>query len=208
MALLEIIYGEPRRAKIGVVTLDASLREVHSKRNEMTDHPVEEGINISDHVRQRPDEVVIEGIITNTPVEFAASIASANPVDNRARTFERVGQGYDRLEQAMANKESLEIVTSFKNYSNMQLLGLDVVRDASTGNVMNAVMNLKQFRVATSEQLSEPEPEDPSNRQATDGGKKPTAPATEQQTATAEAKTSAINDLGITKTFREVTGIF
>lgn len=49
------------------LTLDASVHEMHTGTSTVTDHPVERGSNVADHIRPDPDEVTIEGVISNTP---------------------------------------------------------------------------------------------------------------------------------------------
>jgi hypothetical protein len=199
MALLELVLGGPRRAKIGVVTLDASVEEVHRKTNVVTDHPVEEGVNIVDHIRRLPDEITISGVITDTPLYIAPSLFAPNPVDNRASTLDRVGQGYDRLERMMEEAELVDVVTTFKEYENMALASLEVTRNAANGNVMNARMGLRQVKTAVAEELSLPKPEDPSNEAVDDGGKKPTAPGNEQQTTQTTDQSVIYDAIGLAK---------
>jgi len=49
------------------LTLDASVREVHTATSTVTDHAVERGSNVADHIRPDPDSLTIEGVISNTP---------------------------------------------------------------------------------------------------------------------------------------------
>ena len=50
------------------VSLDATLSQTHEATNTVTEHPVESGANMSDHIRPDLDTLAIEGIISNTPV--------------------------------------------------------------------------------------------------------------------------------------------
>lgn len=50
------------------MTLDATVQQTHTIASEATDHPVELGVNLTDHIRALPDEVNIRGIITDTPM--------------------------------------------------------------------------------------------------------------------------------------------
>lgn len=49
------------------IEVDAVTREQPTMSSQITDHPVETGANISDHVRAEPLKLEIEGVITNTP---------------------------------------------------------------------------------------------------------------------------------------------
>lgn len=52
----------------GSITLDASVNEQHMNTAQVTEHQVESGPNITDHIRPLPQKLSIEGMITNTPI--------------------------------------------------------------------------------------------------------------------------------------------
>lgn len=49
------------------IEVDATTREVHGFSNDVTDHPVETGAAITDHVRPKPITLSIDGVISNAP---------------------------------------------------------------------------------------------------------------------------------------------
>lgn len=51
-----------------VIEFDCTLTEKHESSAKATEHPVEEGANVTDHVRPELDTVSLEGVITNTPL--------------------------------------------------------------------------------------------------------------------------------------------
>ena len=61
LTILEIVPFAP---PVGV-----TLSESHNATNEVTEFPVEEGANISDHVRPGLKTVSLEVLITNTPIQ-------------------------------------------------------------------------------------------------------------------------------------------
>lgn len=50
------------------ITLDVAAKVQHTSTNQVTDHPVEIGSNVSDHIRPDPNVLTIEGVISNTPL--------------------------------------------------------------------------------------------------------------------------------------------
>lgn len=60
---------------IGTIWIDVSIRETHSLSAEVTEHPVEDGVNITDHVRPQPRVIQLEGMVTNHPTELPLSHA-------------------------------------------------------------------------------------------------------------------------------------
>jgi hypothetical protein len=61
--------------EIASIWIDVSIREEHNSSAEITRHPVEDGVEITDHVRLGPDRLQIEGIVTNQPLELPLSHA-------------------------------------------------------------------------------------------------------------------------------------
>jgi hypothetical protein len=52
-----------------IVVFDLTISEGHEATSEVTEHPVEQGSNIADHVRQNPQSLTLEMYVTNTPIE-------------------------------------------------------------------------------------------------------------------------------------------
>lgn len=149
MALTELIFGKPVRGKIGTVTLDCTVSESHADEVEITNHPVESGSTISDHIRKQPLVLELEGIITNTPVVFLASVQAESPVDlDFIPCRDRVSRGYEELRRIQDAGELVDVVTSLRNYSNMAIQSLGVKRDASSGNILSLSISLREVITA------------------------------------------------------------
>lgn len=58
----------PDDASGRILTFDVIENELHESIAETTDHPVEQGVNPSDHVRVLPDRFTMVGYITKTPI--------------------------------------------------------------------------------------------------------------------------------------------
>lgn len=67
----------PANLTIGTIWIDVSISEKHSVGAEVSDHPVERGTNIADHIRPTPRTVQIEGLVTNHPIEQPLSHAGS-----------------------------------------------------------------------------------------------------------------------------------
>lgn len=64
---------EVTHVQIAAIWIDVSLREQHNSAAEVTRHPVEDGVDITDHVRLAPDQLQIEGLVSNQPIELPGS---------------------------------------------------------------------------------------------------------------------------------------
>jgi hypothetical protein len=68
---------------IGTIWIDVALSEKHQLSAEVTEHPVEDGVNITDNVRPMPRVIQIEGLVTNHPTELPLShVGGAQATDD------------------------------------------------------------------------------------------------------------------------------
>jgi hypothetical protein len=58
------------------IHVDATIRESHNTSSQVTEHPVEQGANVSDHVRPELEKLTLEVFITNTPIRLPKSHVS------------------------------------------------------------------------------------------------------------------------------------
>lgn len=79
--------------------VDASIDEVHVAASEITSHPVEEGIEVSDNILPTPDFIRITGIITNHPIELPESHTDGASVVDLPFTYDK---GAPQVVQAVA----------------------------------------------------------------------------------------------------------
>jgi hypothetical protein len=58
------------------LTFDVCLTRTHEGSSEITQHPVEDGANIADHVRPNLDAITIEWFVSNAPIAGTGSFSS------------------------------------------------------------------------------------------------------------------------------------
>jgi len=185
VALLSLIFGEKQKARIGVVELDAALSETHSKEALVTDHPVEFGADVSDHIRRLPDSVEINGIVSNTPLVFLSAVTESPT---------RAEDAYEELRRIMDEGELVTVATTLREYSNMALTNLAVARDAASGNVMNATMSLREIIIAETQTVEAPVPAAAANSKPVNQGKQAAKPANAAQAAKSQSILSSVGE--------------
>jgi hypothetical protein len=122
--------------------LDASLVETHTFDSEVTEHPVETGSDVADHIRVMPDVVVIEGIVSDSPIGALAdrrSITEAKPSDDCLAWLKAI----------RSERRPVTIVTSLGTYTEMVMQQLEVPRTADTGEALRFRASFKQIIVVT-----------------------------------------------------------
>ncbi len=141
---------------------DASLSEKHTLNSEATKFPVEQGADMTDHIRQLPAEVEIESIVSDTPIGAVAQARTEGAVtlgdgdipdavlpSEEART---------RLEEIWTTKRRVTIQTGLgarnggkggKIYESMAMTGLDFPLDPGTGNALKFTATFEQITIVT-----------------------------------------------------------
>jgi Dit-like tail protein len=70
--MVSLIWSDANGNKSQLV-IDATVSDTHTTTATPTEHPVEKGVAITDHVRPGPLKLSLECVITNTPLDIAPS---------------------------------------------------------------------------------------------------------------------------------------
>ena len=143
--LFNFIYSI-KKAKIGNVTVDASVSEVHNAASEISTNPIEDGADITDHVRNLPLSMTMQGIISDTPITFAL-------IDNiygLSKVFGKTSRSQDEYAKILKlrdSREPFDVVTGLRVYKNMILKNFQVNRTAQTGKSISFTAELQQIEI-------------------------------------------------------------
>lgn len=190
-AIVDIVRRAPQRASIflqdnplDVLEFDAILSEAHQGDATITDHPVEEGSDISDHVRVEPESLTANVMVTNHPIIVGRTLR-AQPSIRGGDPNSRAEDAYGFLKELKDGAKVVGFSTTLRDYDNMLISSLGITRDATSGNIADMTLTIRQIKIANTETVEAPEPTNPSRKNKTNLGKKPkteATPATEQKT--------------------------
>lgn len=156
-----------------LVRFDSSDKETHTSSVELSEHPVEEGADVTDHIRIKPDEIELNGVISNTPLLFLASLQAESPIEgSNERTDDRVEVAYKQLREFQRNGVLVDVITSLRTYSNMVITNIAVSRDARTGNIFDSTISLREMTMATAMSIDVPVPKDVAKKAKKNAGTK------------------------------------
>ena len=123
-------------------TIDAALSVDSSLVNDVTEHPVEDGADVADHVRARPVNLTIEGIVSDTPIGTVA--------DEREGVALPSQEAYSRLLEMSRAREPVTIQTDDRGtFENMILASLVAPVNALTGDALRFTAVFKQITLVT-----------------------------------------------------------
>lgn len=193
MSVVNFLFGNrtPSGFQLsGVVEFaaDLTIEERHERSAEVTQHPIESGAQVSDHVILSPERVMLTGFVSDSGV----AVLGSQPGSTQS--------AFETLEAAWRKREPVSLVTGYKTYQDMVITRLNLPRNRPES--MRFDMELQHVTILSSEmgQLGEVESTssgigEPNNSQTADAtatrnnaGRQPTQPAGE---ATASAANEA-----------------
>lgn len=131
------IFHQRTPAQIDAMELDATVSEQHAGEVDVTEDQVEVGANIVDHARPKPEQLTIEGVVTNTPL--APRVRALDPEI-----------AYAKLREIKDKTKLVSIITPLRTYDNMLMTSLSVPRDRRTGDALRFTASFREVRFATS----------------------------------------------------------
>lgn len=134
--------------------IDIAESEEHDYENEVTEHPVESGADITDHVRARSIGLTVEGVVSDTPLEALAKRRNELVVIGGETFAKPSEEAFARLLEISDTREPITVNTSLKTYTNMILERLSAPRNAGTGEALRFTATFKQIRLITNERTT------------------------------------------------------
>lgn len=129
-----VITPEEFDFTLPVITLDANLVERHGFKARISKYPVERSADgetrINDHIEPDPDTLVLEGIITNTPID-AANLSKQAARD--PSVLDRYRRSYRELKRMARLGTLFNITTGLELYESMAITDISVVRKGNPG---------------------------------------------------------------------------
>jgi hypothetical protein len=138
MADLNVLIGK-RPPEIGMVKLSLSLSEQHSFASKVTQFPVEDGSQMSDHIINQPDKLTIQGFVTNSPI---STLDTSGPGNGES--------AFEALERIHRTREPVRVFTTLKEYEDMAMESFNVPKNATTGETLRFTAVFIKIRKVTS----------------------------------------------------------
>lgn len=161
--MISIFTNWKNPVRIENLEIDTVLREDHRYSNIITNYPVEKDADITDHIQQKPEVLILEGLTSNTPVRFVSEnfkelLREDN--SNRMQIAFNVLLGYagysppkqPNVEPVKVSEpQILTIVTGYKVYTQMAISHLTFPRGRESGEAANYRIEFKKIRFVEAE---------------------------------------------------------
>lgn len=139
------------------IAFDLLVDESHTLEFEASDHPIEDGSVITDHVTQKLRTCTVTGMFSNTP--NVSSIEADENDWEKYRDSEVVYDGqetqtnrsrdlFEKLDELACERRPVRLVTAMRVYPEMIITSLPVKRDSKDGESVKFTITLREFKTA------------------------------------------------------------
>lgn len=174
------------------LAFDVVEKEGYELTAETTEHAVDSGVVIADHLKKNPDTLTLEAMVTNTPIvvprthmdgvtgsmqpttlsvggrELKATVLTWSGSINRVRAV-------DEVLSALVGTSLVRYTGTLRSLEDLVITRYRVDRDAATGDALPVVLELKKVRRATVQRV--PVPAQRRGQPPVARGQQPAAPA-------------------------------
>lgn len=150
---------QPWTGDLSVLALDCAISETHEAENQVTEHPVEQGSDVTDNSRPKPRTLKLDGFISGVPLGNPAD--PGDPFFGAGQTY-APGQGgrakaaFDLLNSLRDNSTIFDVVTELHEYPNMTIRHLTFPREAVTGDSLRFTADLTAVVIVNSQTVAAP----------------------------------------------------
>ena len=120
---------------------DIVTGEGHQHDAEWPTSPVEDGADVSDHCHLSPEELTLDGLVTD---------------DNEEGDLDRAKAAYEALLDIRNARELVTVVTDLRVYESMGILSVSTSVGKDTGKAVNPSVTLRQIRIVNSVSIPVP----------------------------------------------------
>jgi len=155
--MIQILWGRSSTypdAGRGLLTVDAALSQTDNYKNKISAYPVEVGLDITDHIRQEPDEFTMDGIISDTPDDYFVLDSSSICKTAYKALCMIAGRDFVVNETAFIKNEYpqpilVDIIAKYRVFTDMICESLSFPRTPTTGDTISFSAHFKKIRKAS-----------------------------------------------------------
>ena len=153
MSLAQLFFFEPNTIgddNVGVIEFDVTVSESASATATATKNPVENGADVTDHVRMEPLAFTVSGIVSDTPVKFLAGIQAGNILTGNKQSK----TAWDKLLELQAKREPFTLTQGLKSYNNVVIMKLSATKDASNSGALVFTSEMQEIILVGTQELT------------------------------------------------------
>lgn len=133
---------------------DLFISEKNSLKFRVSEHPLQDGSTITDHIHREMREVTVEGLFTNhhmkKNVSHEVKFRDQYGTRDEVQTFYNTALAkFNKLKRLANERKTVRLVCALEIYPKMVITGIDYDRDSKSGSAIRFTMTLRELRTAS-----------------------------------------------------------
>lgn len=147
------LFWKDEQLGINGFPFDLFISEKHQLNFRISEHPLQNGSTIADHVHKELQTVTIEGMFTNHPLKKSYEVNEVTFKDEfatkeeKATLTNRALKKFTELEELANKRTPVRLVCSLKTYPKMIITRIDYERNAKSGSSIRFTMELREIQI-------------------------------------------------------------
>ena len=137
-----LYFAGIREYKIDTIPIDLIIDESHTMSNTITQHRIENGSIISDHIQNNLRTGDLTGLISNF------SLKKAGILSNRAQDT------FDKLKELWQKRKLVDISTIHDVYQQVGILNINPTRTEDTGEVLEFAITFQEVNIVNLKEIT------------------------------------------------------
>lgn len=188
---------------VGNLEFDSIDSETHDWQRDVTQNPVENGSPVADHIIEKPRNLTVTGMISNSPISGSSIFTSLISGSN---TEDAVANAFSTLDALYKSRSLVTIYTRYATYENMVLTSINIPRTPDVGDAIVFTIQATQIRIVSTQTTSLPvgvgvKSQTTSSSSATSSGKAGTSnsldAATQKRSGATQSLGKSSSDVGL-----------
>lgn len=131
------------------------ISEDHELNFRVSEHPLQDGSTVTDHVHREPYKVTVEGLFTNHPLKKLEEINEVKFKDDYATSEVRSTlantalANFTKLKNLAKKREPVRLVCSLEVYPKMIITSIKAPRDSKSGSSIRFTMTLQEIQTVS-----------------------------------------------------------
>lgn len=131
------------------------ISEDHELNFRISEHPLQDGATVSDHVHREPYKVSIEGMFTNHPLKKSWEVNEVKFKDEYATSEVRSTlsntalANFEKVKELAKKREPVRLVCSLEVYPKMIVTSIKAQRDSKSGSSIRFTMTLQEIKTVS-----------------------------------------------------------
>jgi len=124
--------------------VDGVISESYGYNNDIVDHPIEFGSSVNDHIRTRPKEVTITGVISNDPISYKAMYEDIKDILSKDKAAARNKMARTFFDYISTERVPVTVFSREDTYNDYYVKSFSETKNKGTINGLKFTLTLKE----------------------------------------------------------------